>query len=54
MKIPTGLYLRLRPAGQLLTDDENGLLLERNPKQAVSGSEDIQRSSDRSERRQRA
>jgi hypothetical protein len=39
---------------ELLTDDENGLLLERNRIQAVSGSQDIQRSADRSERRQGA
>ena len=37
---------------ELLTDDENGLLLERNRIQAVSGSQDIERSADRCERRQ--
>ena len=40
---------------ELLTDDESGLLLERTiASQAVSGSQDIQISADRSERRQAA
>lgn len=40
---------------ELLTDDENGSLLERIiALQAVSGPQDIQRSADRSERRQGA